>query len=196
MVKALAGRRLRRGFRRSPTGLYSPRNRNRQEHAVALTRFSNPKGLSKPPGYTHVVEVTGPARVVYLAGQLGIDETGQLVSREFRDQAVQVFENLKAALDSIGARFQDVVKLNNYLASPDDLPVFREVRDRYLDYAEKPASTTLAVAGFARPGALLETEAIVALPAKAASKAPARPARGTAASGRSSKIKPGRRKRK
>jgi enamine deaminase RidA (YjgF/YER057c/UK114 family) len=33
-------------------------------------RFMNPKSISKPPGYTHVVEVTGPGRTVYIAGQL------------------------------------------------------------------------------------------------------------------------------
>jgi enamine deaminase RidA (YjgF/YER057c/UK114 family) len=157
---------------------------------VAITRFSNPKGLSKPPGYTHVVEVTGPARLVYIAGQLGNDENGQLAGRDFRSQAVQVFENLKAALNSVGARFQDVVKLNSYLGSISDLPVLREVRSEHLNYADKPASTTLAVAGFAREGALLEIEAIVALPAKAA-KSKSAPARG-----RASKAKAGRRKRK
>ena len=30
-------------------------------------RFSNPPGLSKPPSYSHVVEVNGPHRTVYLA---------------------------------------------------------------------------------------------------------------------------------
>jgi enamine deaminase RidA (YjgF/YER057c/UK114 family) len=161
---------------------------------VAITRFSNPKGLSKPPGYTHVVEVTGPARVVYIAGQLGIDESGQLVGRDFRSQAVQVFENLKAALASAGARFQDVVKLNSYLGSIGDLPVLREVRNNYLNYDNKPASTTLAVAGFAREGALLEIEAVAVLPAKAASK-PAK-SKTAPARGRAAKAKAGRRKRK
>jgi enamine deaminase RidA (YjgF/YER057c/UK114 family) len=169
-------------------------NRNRQEGAVAITRFSNPKGLSKPPGYTHVVEVTGPARLVYIAGQLGNDEHGQLAGRDFRAQAVQVFENLKAALSSVGARFQDVVKLNSYLGSIGDLPTLREVRSGYLNYDDKPASTTLAVAGFAREGALLEIEAIVALPAKAAAKVAK--SKSAPARGRASKAKAGRRKRK
>jgi hypothetical protein len=31
-------------------------------------RFSNPDTLAKPPGYSNVVEVTGPGRTVYLAG--------------------------------------------------------------------------------------------------------------------------------
>ena len=36
-------------------------------------RFSNPDTIAKPPGYSHVVEVTGPGRIVYFAGQPGVD---------------------------------------------------------------------------------------------------------------------------
>jgi enamine deaminase RidA (YjgF/YER057c/UK114 family) len=39
-------------------------------------RFFNPDTIAKPPGYSHVVEVTGPGRLVYFAGQLGIDGSG------------------------------------------------------------------------------------------------------------------------
>jgi hypothetical protein len=74
------------------------------------------------------------------------------------------------------------------------LPVLREVRDKYLNYADKPASTTLAVAGFAREGALLETEAVAVLPAKAPAKTAK--SRSAPARGRPSKLKAGRRKRK
>ena len=41
--------------------------------------FSNPDTMQKPPGYSHVVEVTGPGRTVYFAGQLGIDKSGKIV---------------------------------------------------------------------------------------------------------------------
>jgi enamine deaminase RidA (YjgF/YER057c/UK114 family) len=65
-----------------------------KEDAVSQTRFINPEGLSKPPGYTHVVEVTSPGRIVYVAGQLGGDRGGKF-SSDFRLQAIQTFENLK-----------------------------------------------------------------------------------------------------
>jgi len=42
-------------------------------------RFLNPPTISKPPGYTQVVEVTAPGRLVYIAGQLGLDAQGNLV---------------------------------------------------------------------------------------------------------------------
>ena len=38
---------------------------------MSQTRFINPPALRRPPGYTHVVEVTAPARIVYIAGRGG-----------------------------------------------------------------------------------------------------------------------------
>src|SRR6516225_5414711 len=135
---------------------------------VSELRFINPPGLAKPSGYTQVVEATVPARLVYIAGQLGLDSDGKL-SSDFRLQAVQTFENLKAALAAVGAQFQHVVKFNNYLLDTKYLPVFRQVRDSYLQDRNRPASTTIAISGFAREGALLEIEAVAVLPVVARS---------------------------
>jgi 2-iminobutanoate/2-iminopropanoate deaminase len=158
---------------------------------AARVRFLNPKTLSVPPSYSHVVEVTGPARVAYVSGQLALDQAGQLVGAgDFRAQAVQTFENLKRALAAIGAGLEQVVKLNNYLVDVAHLPIFREVREAYFGKRELPASTTLQITALARPGALLEVEAVAVLAAprsrakaarsKPARAKPARGARGTA----------------
>ena len=77
-------------------------------------RFINPPTISKPPGYTHVVEITAPTRTIYIAGQLGYTVDGKL-PEDFRGQTVQAFENLKNALAAVGASFKDVVKINNYI---------------------------------------------------------------------------------
>ena len=125
-------------------------------------RFQNPPAIPKPGGYTHVVEITGPARIVYIAGQLGFGHDGK--AGDFRAQAVQAFENLKAALASVGASFDQVVKLNNYLVDiKKNLPIYREVRDKYVNTSAPPASTTIGVPALAREDALYEVEAIVML---------------------------------
>jgi enamine deaminase RidA (YjgF/YER057c/UK114 family) len=127
-------------------------------------RFHNLPSLPKPPGYTHVVEVIGPGRLVYISGQLGQDRNGVL-GADFRAQALQLFENLDAALRLVGANFRHVVKLNNYLLDVRaDLHTFREIRDRYVDTTSPPAGTTIQVPALAREGALLEVEAIALLP--------------------------------
>jgi enamine deaminase RidA (YjgF/YER057c/UK114 family) len=158
---------------------------------MSQTRFINPQALGKPPGYTHVVEVTAPGRIVYIAGQLGVDRDGKVVG-DFRRQAVQTFENLKTALAAVGAQFRHVVKLNNYLVDRADLPTFREVRDGYLAENDRPASTTIAISGLAREGALIEVEAVAVLPAaaraKAASKGASKSASKPAGKGRTARL--------
>ena len=127
------------------------------------TRFMNPEAIAKPGGYSHVVEITGPGRIVYIAGQLGVTPDGKIAG-DFRAQAVQAFENLKAALAAVGASFDDVVKLNNYLVDiAANLPAYRETRDKYVNTRQPPASTTVGVPALARDGALYEVEAIVML---------------------------------
>ena len=154
-------------------------------------RFINPNTLAKPPGYTYVVETTGPGRTVYIAGQLGLDMDNKLVGApgDFRAQAVKAFENLKAALAGVGADMKDVVKINNYLVDMTHIGTFREVRDQFVNLAAAPASTTVAISQLARPGALFEVEAIAVLP-------PAKAAKPAKARGASRKAKAGQRKRK
>jgi enamine deaminase RidA (YjgF/YER057c/UK114 family) len=79
---------------------------------------------------------------------------------------------LKAALAAVGGQFQHVVKLNNYLVDVKYLPVFRQVRDSYLSDKDRPASTTIAISGLAREGALLEIEAVAVLPPEAVAVLP------------------------
>lgn len=132
---------------------------------MAAPRFLNPSTLYKPPGYSHVVEIKGPGRIVYIAGQLGLDVQGKLVGApgDFRAQATQAFENLNLALVAVGGSFGDIIKLNNYLTDMSHLPILREVRDRYVNVSAPPASTTIEISKFALDGALFEVEAVVML---------------------------------
>jgi enamine deaminase RidA (YjgF/YER057c/UK114 family) len=134
--------------------------------SMAHLRFLNPPTLSKPPTYSHVVEITGPGRIIYIAGQLGLGVDGRLVGEpgDFRAQAKQTFENLKGALAAVGATFDEVVKLNNYLTDITHLGIFREVRDEYISTKAPPASTTLQISRLAHERALIEIEAVAALP--------------------------------
>jgi enamine deaminase RidA (YjgF/YER057c/UK114 family) len=136
-------------------------------------KFLNPKTMAPPPGYTYVVDTTGPARTVYIAGQLGLDIENRLVGApgDFAAQAEQAFVNLKLALASVGATINDVVKINNYLVDMTHMPLFREARDRHVNMKSPPASTTIGISQLARPGALFEIEAIAVVPLRGAAAA-------------------------
>ena len=135
---------------------------------MADHRFLSPSTIAAPRGYTHVVETKGPARTIYIAGQLGMTPDGKFAGAagDFRAQAVQCFENIKSALAAVGASFEHVVKLNNYLTDIAHLPTYAEVRDRYVNTKAPPASTTIQISKLARPEALYEVEAIAVVPEK------------------------------
>jgi enamine deaminase RidA (YjgF/YER057c/UK114 family) len=117
---------------------------------AAQNEFINPEGLSKPPGYTHVV-VARRGKIVYIAGQVANDRTGKVVSSDFRAQSEQVFANLKTALAAGGATFDDVVKINYYVRNyaPELRTILRETRDKYINKEHPPASTLVGVAALA-----------------------------------------------
>ena len=136
-------------------------------------RFSNPKTLAPPPGYSYVVETSGPSRTIYFAGQLGLDMDNRLVGAagDFRAQCAQAFENLTKAIEAAGAKWSDVVKINNFVVDIDaNIGAFRAVRDSFLKTKAPPASTTIGVPALARPGGLFEIEAIAVLTDKKKSK--------------------------
>ena len=126
---------------------------------------TNPPTLSTPTGYTHVVEVTGPGKTVYISGQIALDKSGNLVGGgDMKAQAEQVFKNLAAALAAAGATFKDVVKMNTYTTDMTQVQAIREVRMKYFANIEPPASTLVQVVKLARPDLLLEIEVIAVVP--------------------------------
>jgi len=130
---------------------------------LPAARFINPETMHRPTGYSHVAEVTA-GRPVYIAGQIALDVTGALVGPgDIRAQARQVFENLRSALEAVGAGFDQVVKLNYYLVDASQLPVVREVRDEYVNPQRLPASTAVEIRRLVREDLLIEVEAVAVI---------------------------------
>lgn len=122
-----------------------------------------PNTMPKSVGYSQIATVTG-GTLVFVSGQVALDKSGNVVGKDdFRAQVQQVFENLKAAIEATGGKFDDVVKLNSYLVvdlSPAHLAEFREVRDKYVNVKNPPASTAVQVQRLFRPEFLVEIEAV------------------------------------
>ena len=126
-------------------------------------RYINPSTLARPMGYTHIVEARG-AQTFYISGQVALDNSGNIVGPgDMGAQARQVFENLHAALRSIGASFRDVVKLTYFIVDMTQMQTVREVRDQYIQPEYLPASTAVEVRRLAREEFLLEIEAVAVL---------------------------------
>src|ERR671915_1836835 len=90
-------------------------------------RYLNPPSLAKPNGYTHVV-VAPDGRTVYIAGQVALDSTGQLVGgTDFQAQAEQVFRNLRRALGSVGGSLDDGVKTTTFVTDAEHVTQLRGI---------------------------------------------------------------------
>src|SRR5579863_3744816 len=120
-----------------------------------------PASIASPLArYSHGVELTGPHKLVFCSGQLGIDRDG-VIPTNVEAQARLCFRAIAAILGEAGLKLEDLVRLNAYVASADVLPIYMKVRDEFVA-DPPPASTLMIVSGFSRPEFKLEVEAVAA----------------------------------
>jgi reactive intermediate/imine deaminase len=127
----------------------------------------NPEAIASPGGnYSHAVRIeTGDGILLFVSGQVAFDPEGNLVGEgDMARQTEQVFENLRAILEANRGAFDNVIKLSTFMTDIGRLTEMAEVRRRYVS-DPPPASTTVQVAGLFRPEALIEVEAVAAIPA-------------------------------
>ena len=119
-------------------------------------------GLADP--ISHYTDAVVAGELLFVSGLIAVDRHGALVGGDdVAAQTRQVFENLRAVLDEAGCRFEDVVKVTVYLTDVDDRPKINPVRQEVFGDA-RPASTLVEVSALAVSGALLEIEAVAAIP--------------------------------
>jgi 2-iminobutanoate/2-iminopropanoate deaminase len=98
-------------------------------------------------GFSHVIEVTGPQRTLYIAGQVAIDAAGKIPG------------NIEKLLQDGKMTLKDVVKTTVFLTSEGDIEGFRKVRAQRLG-DNAPASTLVIITQLVRPEFKVEVEAI------------------------------------
>ncbi len=99
------------------------------------------------------------AAIVFVTGQLPIDPEGNVVSADVQEQTRYVFENIRTILQCADAEFEDIVKIQIFVADMKYFEAISQVRNEYLKDI-RPASTLVAAAGLAVEGCKLEVEAI------------------------------------
>jgi 2-iminobutanoate/2-iminopropanoate deaminase len=120
--------------------------------------FSTKTLLTPQQPYSQGIITSG--KQLWLSGILPVNvKTGELVERDFEKQAVQVFENLKAAIEDAGASLAQVIKVNVYLYDTKDHYTMNDIFARYF-MPPYPARTTIQ--SLLRVS-LIEVDAVVAL---------------------------------
>jgi reactive intermediate/imine deaminase len=97
--------------------------------------------------------------LVFTAGQVAWDETGEVTALgDVRAQTVQTLNNVKSVLEEGGARLDDVLKCNVYLADMSHFQAMNEEFARF--FPNDPPARTTVQAPLAEPEMLVEIEAV------------------------------------
>ncbi|XHR97767.1 RidA family protein [Mucilaginibacter sp. UC70_90] len=112
--------------------------------------FLNPSTVGKPFGYSHAVIVDlGKNKMVIMSGQVGLDQAGRLAGNgDLASQTEQVFTNIKNIVEAAGGTMNDLIQLNYYIIDASQVQVVRNIRDKYVNTKQPPASTLVQVASF------------------------------------------------
>jgi reactive intermediate/imine deaminase len=114
--------------------------------------------------FSNGVRISG-GPLLFISGQLAFDDQRNLVGKgDMKAQTRQVLHNIKKVLDWAGATPADIVKVTVFVK---DISKFREIHDARLEFFPPdhlPASTMVEVSRFVHPDALIEIEAVAALP--------------------------------
>ena len=100
--------------------------------------------------------------LLFISGQAGADDDGQIVAGGFRAQGEQAFSNLRRALEAGGSSLRHVIKVTIFVT---DMAHFEDVvalRRRFFS-APYPADTIAEIKALYDPAAMIEIEAIASV---------------------------------
>ena len=115
-------------------------------------------GQTPSAGFSNTIEVSGPHRTLYIAGQVARFDDGRIPGN-IEAQCHLVWDKIEKLLADAKMTLKDVVKTTVFLTSADDVASFRKVRTQRLGDA-MPTSTLVIVTALVQPEFKVEIEAI------------------------------------
>lgn len=111
------------------------------------------------PDYVHAMEVRNPARLLFVAGTMGLDPTGK-PGADLAEQLDLIWSNIRTILASAGMTVDNIVRLTSYLRDPTYAEANAAARTAALN--GRPIPTTAIVATTLTDDWLVEIEVIAA----------------------------------
>ncbi|MHB8532785.1 MAG: RidA family protein [Solirubrobacteraceae bacterium] len=108
------------------------------------------------------ISFSTPGRWIYISGQIGALENGELVNETFAAEADQCFERIRLSVEKAAATMSDIVKITGFVTSTDHYPDYDAARGRAFA-GNPPSSATVQVAGLVND-ARVEIEAVAFVP--------------------------------
>lgn len=128
--------------------------------------ISNPKGLydPRPHGYSHMATVPANSILVFVAGQAGTDEKGEL-STDFRTQVRFTLKNMETALKSKGLTLKHIAKLTTLVVDygPEKHKILIEESKKAWPDEKYPVNTLIPVSRLALDAMQIEIDATAVL---------------------------------
>ncbi len=128
-------------------------------------RVVQPEGWPRPRGYANGIAARG--ELLFIAGQIGWDLEGRLVSDDFAAQFEKALENVAAVLAAAGGEPAHLARVTVYVT---DKTAYRAAQRTIGDAWRRilggvfPAMSLVQVADLLENGALVEIEATAVLP--------------------------------
>jgi enamine deaminase RidA (YjgF/YER057c/UK114 family) len=115
-------------------------------------------------GATKGVQGVQAGNLIYIGGQMSLDENDNVVGSDIKTQAHNAFDSVQRVLAEAGATMKDVVKHNVFFVCDGDDETVAKLLDELdevrLDYFSDPGPTTTEVrCGLEREGALILVDA-------------------------------------
>lgn len=130
---------------------------------MTVRLIRRPEGLSEPLGrYSHVG--IGDGNIVAIAGQVGMNQDGQLVGPDLQSQLRQTYLNVGTALTAAGCGFVDILRMTTYLVNSDLIEEFMKERAtvfaEIFPSGEYPPNTLVIVSRLVEADLLIEVETL------------------------------------
>ncbi len=129
------------------------------EQAKRLPSPVLPEGWPRPKGYAHAMAAEG--RMVFVAGQTGMDPEGNFGSDDFVEQFAQTLRNTRALLEEAGAGPEHLVRMTWYVTDKKEyLANLQGVGQTYREIlgANFPAMAVVEVSALVEDRAKVEIE--------------------------------------
>lgn len=129
-----------------------------------MVQAVNPQAVWAPFGAFSMAVIEGAGQIVHLKGHIALDRDGTIVGRgDMGAQTQKALENIRAVLETLGGRMEDVVSLTQHVTDIDAFMAVGDIRRQFFN-APYPVTTTVEVVRLYHRDLLVEISATAEIP--------------------------------
>lgn len=121
----------------------------------------NPHTLIKNPAFSQIVVTPSGGKTIYISGQNAVNVNGEIIGKgNIQAQTQQVMKNIENALESCGASWENIVKMNIFIVEGQNAFSAFQTSQEFLQSIEPPTITVVSVSNLSNPDYLIEIDAV------------------------------------